>query len=35
MLHLSALYPPLSHYLLLNNTQKTLVIKGNERSDVY
>ena len=29
------LYPPLSHYLLLNNTQKTVVIKDNGRSDVY
>ena len=25
MLRLSALYPRLSHYLLLNNTRKTLV----------
>ena len=24
------LYPPLSHYLLLNNTQETLVIKETD-----
>ena len=29
------LYPPLSHYLLLNKTRKTLVIKDNGRSDVF
>ena len=28
------LYPPLSHYLLLNNTQKTLVIKVQSTSSL-
>ena len=29
------LYPPLSHYLLLNKTRKTLVIKDNGRSTCF
>ena len=29
------LYAPLSHYFLLNNTRKTLVIKDNGRSTCF